>query len=379
MRALLVVLSVMAAFVLMGVSGYLNYGFMAAFGHTPHAAIILGAAAVAGDILKACLPFFLVLAWRARRLLFLVLGVPAWLLLSAVSLLAAFGYGAEIRDQRAHGRETQSAILRQAIAEEARLMRLDAASSERRAPAEIEAAIAMLRQDARWASSAQCTDATARASRTFCARYHETNGALEAARQRTKHDQQLADVRREIARLRTEGAGLMSEPQVQVLAQMLGASAPRVRTALIVLAALFIEIGSGLGLYLALHHSAPRTLPIRPAIASSRLAPMGARALLHSALMEAYWVARIVPARGACLSLALAWQDYAAWCAAAAMRPMSRSAFDVAFHALAADLRLVCTSAGVRGLALASDQANPPMLPHAHGAREHDTFRIQQA
>ena len=301
------------------------------------------------------------------------------MLLSVVSLLAALGYAAEIREQTAHTRQSLNHKLAQAVAEAARLVDLQQHTHEPRSPEVIESALSALRQDARWATSAQCTDATARASRAFCARYHETNGALEAALQRTKQDQQLADVRREIAHLRTEGAGLTSEPQVQVLAQMLGASAPRVRTALIVLAALFIEIGSGLGLYLALHHSAPRTMPIRPAIPSNRLAPTGARAPPHLAPMEAYWVARIVPARGACLSLALAWQDYAAWCAAAAMPPMSRAAFDVAFHALAADLRLARTSAGVRGLALASDQANRPMLPHAHGAREHDTFRIQQA
>lgn len=379
MRALLTALCVSAAFVLMAVSAHLNYGFMAAFGHTPQAAIMLGAAAVAGDILKASLPFFLVLAWRSRRLLFLVLGVPAWLLLSAVSLLAALGYAAEIRDQTAHARQSLNHKLEQAVAEAARLVDLQQRTHEMRSPAVIEAALAALRQDARWAASVQCTDATARASRTFCARYHETGGALEAARARVRREQQLADVRREITRLRAEGAGLTSEPQVQVLAQMLGASAPRVRTALIALAALFIEIGSGLGLYLALHHSAPRIRLARPAIPRDRLAPSGLRTETHLTLMEAYWVARIVPARGACLSLSLAWQDYAAWCVAAARQPMPRAAFDAAFHALAADLRLARTPDGVRGLALAPSTARPPMLPHAHSAREHEAFRIEQA
>ena len=379
MRALLTALCVIAAFVLMGVSASLNYGFMAGFGHTAEAAIMLGAAAVAGDILKASLPFFLVLAWRSRRLLFLVLGVPAWMLLSAVSLLAALGYAAEIRDQTAHARQSLNHKLAQAVAEAARLVDLQQSTHERRSPAVIEAELSALRQDARWATSVQCTDATARASRTFCARYFELGGALEAARERLQHERQLADVRREIMRMRSDGAGLISEPQVQVLAQMLGASAPRVRTALIVLAALFIEIGSGLGLYLALHHSAPRALSTSPAIPSDHLAPMGLRAPPHLALMEAYWVARIVPAPGACLSLQVAWQDYAEWCAAAAMQPMSRAAFDAVFRALAADLRLPRTPAGVRGLALAADQASPPRLPRARGAREHGALKMLQA
>ena len=378
MRTLLVTLSVMAAFVLMAVSAYLNYGFMAAFGHTPHAAVILGAAAIAGDILKACLPFFLVLAWRARRLLFLVLGVPAWSLLSVVSLLAAFGYAAEVRDRHAHGRETQSVHLRHAIAEEARLMRLNEAASERRPPAEIEAAIAVLRQDARWTTSERCTDATARASRLFCARYHETNGALEAASARVEHEEKLTNVRREITRLRAAGAGLISEPQVQSLSQMLGGNASRVRTALIVLAALFIEIGSGLGLYLALHHSAPRAVAARAAIPCDRLEAVTCIDETP-ALMEAYWVARIVPVPGACLSLEAAWHDYAAWCAAAAMPLLTRAAFDAAFRGLAADLRLARTSTGVRGLALAPENVGRTLLPHAGSARERRSLRMLQA
>ncbi|HRO48937.1 MAG TPA: hypothetical protein PLW75_02250 [Hyphomicrobium sp.] len=359
MRALLVALSVMAAFVLIGVSAHLNYRFMAGFAHTDEAAMALGAAAVAGDILKACLPFFLVLAWRARRWLFLVLGVPVWGLLSVVSLLAALGYAAEIRDRDAQIRETRTDLLARAVADEARLLQRMEAASEQRPPAVIEADLAALRQDARWTTSVGCTKATVRASRAYCTSYLSLTGALETARERVTWERQLKPIRSEIARLRAKGAGEMREPQVHILAMLSGESAPRVRTALIVLAALFLEVGSGLGLYLALHHSAPR-IPAGPPSSGPRMpqpapsatpavVPPAARAARTS--MEAFWVARIVPAPGGRLSLDSAWRAYEQWCGPAA-KPLSRPAFDAAFWMLAAELRLSRTTAAVRGLAL---------------------------
>lgn len=357
MRVLLVGLSVIAAFVLMGVSAHLNYGFMAGFAHTPAAAMALGAAAVAGDILKACLPFFLVLAWRARRWLFLVLGVPAWGLLSAVSLLAALGYAADIRDRHALVRHTGAELLERAISDEARILRRVEATNEARSPAVIEADLAALRQDTRWTTSVACTEATVRASRTYCAHYLSLTGELATARDRATWEDQLTEVRREIARLRADGAGLMREPQVEMLAMLSGESAPRVRTALIVLAAFFLEVGSGLGLYLALQHSAPRAASVRE---SAERLPEGAAPIALSVAraartrMEAFWVARIVAAPGARLSIDAAWRDYEQWCAGSSAEPLSRAGFDALFWALVVELRLSRTTTAVRGLALAA-------------------------
>lgn len=377
MRALLMGLSVLAAFLLIAVSAALNYRFMASFAHSAETGIMLGAAAVAGDILKASLPFFLVLAWQARRVLFLVLGAPAWALLTVVSLLAALGYAAEVRSDAAHVRLTRNAALELALNEARRLEQMRASQTERRTPAVIAEQLAALRQDARWTSSQDCTDATARLSRQYCADYFALRAALEAARTDADRDQDLVSLRREIARLRAAGGGLEAEPQVQVLAQLLGESAPRVRMVLIVLAALFLEVGSGLGLYLALHHShAPvrtrkmlqtlptdRTQQMQPV---SRMADplMAGQVMTPLGCMEAYWVARMVPAPGACLDTETAWQDYLMWCCNRPMAPLPRASFERLFWALAHDLRLSRSAAGVRGLALATLSDRAP-LPRA--------------
>lgn len=333
----------------------------------------LGAAAVAGDILKACLPFFLVLAWRSRRWLFLVLGAPAWGLLSAVSLLAALGYAADIRDRHAQVRQTETELLRRAVADETRLVRRVEATNEARSPAVIEADLAALRQDARWTTSVACTEATVRASRTYCAHYLSMKGELETARDRVTWEDQLTEVRREIARLRADGAGLMREPQVEMLAMLSGESAPRVRTALVLLAALFLEVGSGLGLYLALQHSAPRAASVRES--AKRLPEAAAPIALPSAQsararMEAFWVARIVPAPGARLSIDAAWSAYEQWCAGSSAEPVSRAGFDALFWALVAELRLSRTTTAVRGLALAAGpEAFRARLPASNAGR----------
>lgn len=339
MRFVLTALAVIAALVLMVVSAGLNYQFMASLARTPDEARIIGAAAVAGDVLKCCLPFFLFLAWRERRFVFVAVGLPVFLLLSVLSFVAALGNAADMRGGTAHVRDTRSLALRAAEEALERLNATDPSPVPPRAPAEIEAELSILRQDRRWVSSQECRQATVEASRSFCAEYFRVLATHAARMEADRRSVEEARLKSEIVALRERGAGEDAEPQVQILSGLSGRDKGYVRTALIVLSALFIELGSGLGLYLALHHSTRR--PVHHGAPDEARTPV--RSVRRTKPSEAqnvehYAVARLVPARGRTMTVGQLYEDYAAWSRGHEQPVLSHRAFEHVFGELADDL-----------------------------------------
>ncbi len=339
MRHVLTALAVVAALVLMVVSAGLNYHFMASLARTPEEARIIGGAAVAGDALKCCLPFFLVLAWREGRYVFVAVGLPIFVLLSVLSFMAALGNAADMRGGTAHVRDTRSLALR--AAEEA-LDRLKATTPgvvPPRAPAEIDAELSILRQDRRWSSSGECRQATVQASRSFCAEYFRVLAAHAAAIQAQDKSKEQARLTAEVIALRQQGAGEDAEPQVQILAGLSGRDRGHVRTALIVLSALFIELGSGLGLYLALHHSSRRHIGLgAPDKTLARVRSVDRQEPSDAQVVEHYAVARLVPARGRTLTVGQLYDDFVYWSREHRRQMVGLERFELLFGELANDL-----------------------------------------
>ena len=130
MRFLVVVVSVGAALTLIVASGLMNFVFMTSLGKSEFEQHILGAVSVAVSAFLALLPTLLVWAWRERRLLYIVLGVPVFLGFAAFSLSSAIGFAAKNRGSISEDRafaSTRLAGLRQEIEEaEAKLKALGA-------------------------------------------------------------------------------------------------------------------------------------------------------------------------------------------------------------------------------------------------------------
>lgn len=367
MRTLLTGLAVAAALVLMVVSAGLNYQFMASLARTADEARVMGSAAVAGDVLKACLPFFVFLAWRERRYVFVVVGLPIFLLLSVMSLVAALGNAAEMRGGTAQLRDTRSEVLRDAEAALQRLNAIVEGGVPHRAPAEIEAQLSILRQDKRWTSSHECREATVQSSRGFCADYFGVVAAHAASLAAERNLAEQAALKARVEALRREGAGGEAEPQVQILAGLSGQDRGFVRTALIVLSAVFIELGSGLGLYLALHHSPRRRLPDSGARDKSRPSE---RAYLNEAVyggdsVERYAVARLVPARGRATTPSQLYADYVGWCRTTATDVLPPQVFQSRFSELAADLGIARSGPAYRDVAIEPVASLPSASPAA--------------
>ena len=180
MRFLVAVVSAGAALTLIAASGLMNWVFMTSLGKSEFEQQILGAVSVAVSAFLALLPTLLLWAYRERRPLYILLGVPVFLAFGAFSLSSAVGFAAKNRGSLSEDRALAAAKLaglKQEIEEVGAKLK---ALPPSRPFAVLQESLRGLEQDRRWQSSKSCADATADASRSFCKSYFELKA--EAAR-----------------------------------------------------------------------------------------------------------------------------------------------------------------------------------------------------
>ena len=97
MRFLVVTVSTGAALAFIAASGLMNWVFMTSLGKSEFEKQILGVLSIAVSAFIALLPTLLVWAWRERRLLYFILGVPVFLAFVTFSLSSAVGFAAKNR------------------------------------------------------------------------------------------------------------------------------------------------------------------------------------------------------------------------------------------------------------------------------------------
>ncbi|MBI1386736.1 MAG: hypothetical protein GC150_17675 [Rhizobiales bacterium] len=286
----------------------MNWRYGVSLGRDELSQWTLGGVSVVADLFKATAPFFIFWACAQRNWSVAFAASVLWTLCTAYSLTSGLGFAAVNRSDTTAARAT---IIEQHAGFAGRLrearQRLDALGTPRPVDA-VAAALAGLRLDQKWQRTRQCTEATVAESRTFCRGYHETEGELARARA-------VATVRDEIAVLERQfedvnaGAVNDADPQAGILARLTGVRQGTVSNALMVLLAVLVELGSSLGLFVALSHGGNRggLHPLLGKLAKQKSRPDVAR----------YAVARLRFRDGADLSLDAAFDDYSLWCARA--------------------------------------------------------------
>ena len=255
MRFILSTLAVLAALVLISVSGAMNFLFMQGMGKDETESLVLGAASVAIDIFKAILPILIWWSYRESRFGFMTTAVVMFAIFTAFSLTSAIGFSATNRGYVSGIREGANAQLAAVAADiEAETAKLQALAKHRPAPI-LEQQINRVRTDRLWSRTRQCTDATRKRSRAFCDGYFSLKSELETAVLAARIELRLKELKRSETRLKKSGAGTDTDPQVTVLARLSGNDESSVRTALIIFIAALLEFGSGLGLWMATGHS----------------------------------------------------------------------------------------------------------------------------
>jgi hypothetical protein len=343
MRSFLSLIGFCAALIMCAVSGAMNFLFMASLGKTPLEGQVLGAASAAADVLKALLPFFIAWSWAAQRFVAAVSGTLAFVFFAGFSLLSAIGFAADNRGTLVDGRKGVSE-------EYNRVQRALGVAAARRSALPAHRPVAVLdeeidghRQNRRWNATNECANATEVESRAFCAEYFRLRAELAAANEAERLATQIATMQAESAKLRENGAGQDSDPQVSLLSRITGTEPEPVRLALIIAVALLVEIGASLGLFLASGHTSVLAMrALRPE------QPVGC--------VEEFCLEALSAAPRSQLTINELLTSYEAWCASKNLSALSEQEFCTSFSEIAEAIGLPTTGARYAGITLSSSK-----------------------
>ena len=237
-----------AVIVTMAMNGSYQYGQ----GATPFEATMRMVAMVVFDSMKAGLPVGLAW-WAARRqwLLF-VIGAATFAFCFVMSVLSAVGFYASNHVAVSQGREGVTVSYQDARRElDATAKRL-AELGVVRPLTVVEASLQAMRTDKRFATSKECFDATATASRDFCREYFSAQGELAAAREAIRLQEKADGLQVTVRQLLSAGAGRESDPQAAVIGKLLPfLGFEDVKLGVDILPSLLLEIVASFGLLLA--------------------------------------------------------------------------------------------------------------------------------
>jgi hypothetical protein len=349
MKTILSIIGIGAALVMAAVSAAMNYAFLASLGKTEIEGQMLGAASASADLLKALLPFFIAWAWRERRFVAAVSGTAAFVLFVGFSLLSAIGFASSNREAVVQSRSALDEAYARAEQEYQRKNAALAVLPARRPVTVLEEELRAAEQSRLWPRSKDCTEATEPASRAFCDSYFRLRAERAAAEEAVRLEASIAALEGELARLKSEGAGLLPDAQVAALSSLFGMAEDRLRLALIIAVALVVELGSSLGLYLA---AGPFTGPI--AGSDPKIGPPEPEVARPVGDIEEFCLEALAASSSGAMNIHGVFGAYEEWCKRQNWQSLDRAAFEQRFLALASALGLVLRNDEVRGLAPAA-------------------------
>jgi hypothetical protein len=278
--------------------------------------------------------------------------------------LYALGRNAVASDAQA-GREAYETAKGDRGRIEARLKEL----GPQRPTGAVQAGIDAAKQSGLWRGSEGCTQTPWAAARTFCIGFEKLKGELASAQEAERLRGQDEKLAVKLSGFDLAAVMRSSDPQSEALSRFTGFSSSAIRDALAVLVALLIELGSGLGLWVATAGTraarptseAPRETepvavvvpvrgpqkpaeppsvvealspaempkafpaPTRPRLVTSRADPVGSVAVIMADILE--------PGRGK-VEIADVFAAYAEACEAAGKRPLPAHEFPAAIAEL---------------------------------------------
>jgi len=241
-------LAIGAALALCGISATLNYRFGFSLGRTESDGQVYGLAAVCADGLKALAPFMVFAAWRTKARSHFAAALAVWAVTTAFALAGAVGHLSLNRTEVTAKREVASTNYSDLRDEQKRLKQQIAWIPQHRAAASIEADMAGQRLNRIWTATNACADATAPASREFCAGYQRLAAELGSAKETGALQHRLDALTDKLGGL---GGAVEADPQAQALSRLSSIDVAMVQTLLMLLFVGLLEIGSGLAPYAA--------------------------------------------------------------------------------------------------------------------------------
>jgi hypothetical protein len=394
MRHALGVLGVLAASVLLAVSAAMNWQFGYNLGRTPFDGQIYGAASAAADCMKALVPFFFFAAWRNRMWSQAVASALVWGVVTAYSLTSALGHAALNRADTTGARSVQSQSYGDIRSDLKRAQDQLSWIPQHRPAATVQADIDGLKGQKAWGWSSGCTKLDGKAERQLCDKFHALEAELGSAQQAKELEARITAAQTKLANQTTHTGSASADPQAAVLTALLAKAFPDVKiedvqTMMTVFVALLLEVGSGLGMYVAfsqwrLHDvqapSAPRIVPVaqaatintaavavaaQPAVQQlakprsgandNRSAPAVTRMVAPETDVERFYKESIDVTDGSSLTATELYEDYCAWCETKTKEPLALPTFGRAFGELGVKKEKIAGRIRYIGIALKSE------------------------
>jgi hypothetical protein len=253
----------------------MNWRFGFSLGRTEFDGQIYGAASAAADCLKALAPFFLFAALRNRMWSQAAASVVVLGVVTAYSLTSALGHAALNRNDSSGQRTHEAQIYKDLRADLARAEGQLGWIPQHRPVATVQSALDGLKTKREWTWSAACTSTKGRQTREFCQEYHALSSELASAQQAATLEARIVETKAKLANAEGGSHGAQGDPQAAVLAKVagvlgVGMTVEDVQMALTIFIALLLEVGSGLGMYVAFSQwrIAERAAPVAPAMAN---------------------------------------------------------------------------------------------------------------
>jgi hypothetical protein len=206
----------------MAVSVLLAVRFAYASADTTIDAWIRAGAAGVAAVVGCHGPAWILRSVRLREWSVALFAALGFVICLAVTLAGGIGTIAAGSDKTLAMRKNVSSTYADRRKELERLRENRAALPTRRPAGTIESDMTAARVDRRWMTSSSCTDATATASRTFCADYARLQGELAAAREAFVLDEKIGEL---TGKLEMAPAMRAANPQAEVIARLVHVSA----------------------------------------------------------------------------------------------------------------------------------------------------------
>jgi len=336
MRHVFGVLGVLAAGTLLLVSAAMNWRFGYSLGKTEFDATIYGTASAAADVLKALIPFLILLAVRARNWSQALGGILLLAICSSYSLTSSLGFAALNRADTVSERAVSAAAYKDLRAEMDYLRKQMDQLPEHRPAGVVTSHIDKMKQHRRWDSTRGCTNATVTPSIEYCREFHLLEAELAAATRAAELDQRITAVRSGLDDARTAGPSTEADPQAAILSTISGLGTDQIQLGLTILVSLLVEAGSALGFFVALSHwrildEKSLGLPV-PVQASAKtlpalVAPDEADLPYEKSDVELYFDERIDEAKESSVTALALFEDYCNWCDLKDKTPVSLPIF----------------------------------------------------
>jgi hypothetical protein len=353
MRHVIGVLGILAATALLVVSAAMNWRFGYSLGHSELDSHLLGIASAAADGLKALIPFFLFAALRNKQWSQAAAAALLWSVCLAYSFTSAIGFSSQTRADTAGERTVQAAQYADLRTELDKTRERLGWIPQHRPAESVAQDVEAQKQNRRWTATVGCTTATNTASKSFCSQYHQLLAELGSAQEADKLQSRIDEIRGKLSTTTTVAAVASADPQVDALSKLSTGSKEWVATALILMVAVLVELGSSLGYYVVfanwkLYDEAKRDSDNEPIVVSklrsanlpapvltandNKQAPMKLQA--PDTDVERFNRDRITSAEGSSLTATDLYEDYCEWCETNNKEPMALPTFGRQFGEL---------------------------------------------